>query len=326
MSELLKSCPLCGSGGLKRLYLARDPHFGIPGRHQISQCTDCSLVFMNPMYSDQELAALYPSNYYSYQSPTKAHPLKHWLKKLFGYWQGTKEPAFSRAGKFLDLGCGSGAFVDTMRRRGWTSCGVEISPQASAAGRACGIEIHCGPLEQAGFPAAHFDYVRASHSLEHMSDPNQVLRELNRILKPGGTLLVAVPNAASLNARVFREYWWHLCPPIHSFGFSRETLGGLLRQRGFEVTRVIFNSDYVGLLGSLQIWLNRKNGRRSWQGWVFNSYVLRVLAGWLQTLQDWAGAGDMIEVTAVKRAVLREGLDGDDQERVLARNRDYTAA
>ncbi len=280
---------------------------------------------MNPMYSDQELAALYPSNYYSYQPPTKVHPLKQWLKKMLGYWQGTKEPAFSRPGKFLDLGCGSGVFVDTMRHRGWTSHGVEISRQASEAGQARGIDIYCGALEQAGFPAAYFDYVRASHSLEHMSDPKQVLRELNRILKPGGTLLIAVPNAASLNARIFREHWWHLCPPIHCFGYSRDTVRRLLHQHGFEVIRVVFNSDYVGLLGSLQVWLNRKNGRRSWQGRVFNSYALRVLAGWLQTLQDWAGAGDMIEVTAVKRAVVRESLDRDDEERILARNRDYTA-
>jgi SAM-dependent methyltransferase len=252
------------------------------------------------MPSDEELASLYPTDYYAYHDPPKASRWKLKAKKLLGYWQGTKEPEFRTPGRFLDLGCGSGEIVDRMQRLGWDSYGVEINAPAASLGRSRGLQISTGSLQEANLGAEQFDYVRASHSFEHVTCPHETLDEIHRLLKPGGRLLLAVPNVDGLPARLFRRYWWHLCPPVHPFEYSAETLKRLLEQHGFQVTRVVFNSDYVGLLGSLQIWLNRHNGRKSFDGPIFRNHVLRVLCGWIEKLCDLAKAGDMIEVHAQK--------------------------
>lgn len=309
MSRLLDRCPLCDTAQLVELYMAEDPHYGIPGCFRIVRCANCSLVFLNPMYSDEELTALYPTDYYAYGDDPEVARWKQLTKKLLGYWNGTKEPHFEKPGRFLDIGSGSGAFVKRMVQQGWESYGIEVNRAAVELGRSKGLDIRHGTLQQASFPGHYFDYIRASHSLEHVSYPNETLDEISRILKPDGTLLIAVPNIDSLNARVFKKYWWHLCAPVHTFSYSVNTLTRMLDQHGFVPREVVFNSDYVGLLGSVQIWLNRRTGRRSSQGPVFTPRFLRVISGWLQKLFDIYKSGDMIEVIASKTK--RERL-GDD--------------
>lgn len=260
------------------------------------------------MYSDEELARLYPADYYAYQNEPRIGRLKRQVKKFLGYWSGTKEPYFKHPGKFLDVGCGSGNFLEKQLQAGWDCYGVEISQSAASLGRSRGFDIRLGSLHECRFPSGYFDYIRASHSLEHVTRPRETLQEISRVLKSGGTLLLALPNVDSVAARLFKKYWWHLCAPVHPFGFSVYTIKRLLTECGFEINTVRFNSDYVGILGSLQIWLNRNNGKRSSQGRIFNSSVLRVLSGWLQKTFDLCGCGDMVEVTATKPVHLHESL------------------
>lgn len=300
MSNTLYACPLCSGSDLREQCRAKDPHYGIPGLHRVVRCADCSLTFLNPMYSDEELRSLYPKDYYAYQNSPPAPRWKAALKKLLGYWHGTKEPPFSKPGRFLDIGCGNGQFVAFMRAKGWDACGVEMNQIAADAGRTKGLKIFCGSIEDAGFLSDSFDYVRASHSLEHMAHPHRAVAEIERILKPEGQLLVAVPNTRSLPARIFGRYWWHLCAPVHTFGYCPVTIEELLHQHGLRIVRLQYNSDYVGLIGSLQIWINRNNGKSSSDGLAFNNRFLRVISGWIQHGFDAAACGDMIEVTAIK--------------------------
>jgi SAM-dependent methyltransferase len=267
------------------------------------------------MYSDEELSAFYPADYYAYHDDPKVPRWKGITKRLLGYWNGTREPRFETSGRFLDIGCGSGAFVARMVQQGWESYGVEVNRAAAELGQSKGLGIRYGTLQQATLPANFFDYVRASHSLEHVSCPHETLAEIRRILKPSGILLIAVPNIDSLNARLFKKYWWHLCPPVHTFSYSESSLTRMLKQHGFVIRKVVFNSDYVGLLGSLQIWLNRRSDRTSVQGVVFRLIPLRVVCGWLQKALDILGKGDMIEVTACN-----DKLDGFDTYAIRARD------
>jgi SAM-dependent methyltransferase len=300
MAEMLQTCPLCESRRVREMFWAKDPHYGISGSHRLAICEECSLGFLNPMYSDDELKALYPADYYAYQEEVKPGPFKACGKKLLGYWQGTRDPEFNSPGKILDIGCGAGTFLRLMRDRGWSVHGVEINADAVRRAHSQGLSAFCGTLPEARFAAESFDYIRASHSFEHMSRPHDTLDEIYRLLKPGGKLLIAVPNYDSLPARVFGQSWYHLCPPVHAFHYSAVTLARILTMHGFKVTRVLFNSHYAGVLGSLQIWLNRETSGKSFEGAAFNSRLLRVLSGWIEKILDVARAGDMIEVTAVK--------------------------
>jgi SAM-dependent methyltransferase len=305
MGKAPLSCPLCGASEFRELYVAQDAHYGISGAYPVVRCTHCSVVFLSPMYSDEELQRIYESlqtgNYFAYQNHFQPKRWKELLKKLLGYSTGTKDPKFDSPGVVLDLGCGTGWFLKVMRDRGWQAYGVEINESAASLGRQVkGLEISCGSLQQAKFPSSFFDYVRSNHSFEHITCPKETLDEVYRVLKPRGKLFLGVPNVDSLNSRLFKQYWWHLAAPVHPFSYSVETLSCLLAKHSFQVEKITFNSDYFGMVGSFQMWLNRDNGKKSMEGFVVNSMGLRLIGQWITNLVDLAGYGDMLEITAVK--------------------------
>jgi len=258
-------------------------------------------MFLNPMYSDAELSALYAGDYYAYQDSFSRSRWKEIVKSLLCFRIGTRDPQFESPGRILDLGCGTGWFLREMRDKGWDAYGVEINSAAAELGRTkAGLNILAGTLQQAGFPPDSFDYVRANHSFEHISCPGVTLDEIYRILRPRGKVLIGVPNVASLNAKVFGEYWWYLGAPVHPFTHSVETLSRLLRKHNFCIQKVTYNSDYAGILGSLQIWLNRQNGRVSTAGLAINNPVLKIVCHWTAKCIDFLKMGDAIEIIAVK--------------------------
>lgn len=296
--RILTRCPLCEATDIREIYVTSDRHYGIPGLHRVVKCASCSLIFLNPLYSDEKLASFYPDDYYAYQERADNSPHKEILKSWLGYRTGTKDPSFARPGTMLDLGCGSGWFLEKMRARGWIAQGVEINKPAARLGRARGLDIFCGTLQEAKFPSEHFDYVRSNHSFEHMSCPHETLDEIYRILKPHGKLLVGVPNTKSVSAVLFAEHWWYLTVPVHVFNYSVENLSRLLTNHNFRVEEVNFNSDYHGLIGSLQIWLNRGGQKKSAEGLVFNNHLLRLVCQWSANVIDLWGRGDCVELTA----------------------------
>src|SRR5579864_1326699 len=301
MSEHLRACPLCTKTHFREMYVTSDRHYGISGCYRIVVCVNCSLMFLNPMYSDQELAALYPNDYYAYQNRFASNRTKELLKKLLGFRIATKDPTFKSPGSILDVGCGSGWFLDSMRSRGWATYGVEISESAARLGRESkDLQIYSGTLHDAKFPSEFFDYIRSNHSFEHMSHPNEILDEMHRILKPNGKLFIGVPNVSGLNARVFARYWWYLGAPVHPFTYSVKTLSRMLAKHHFEVCKVNYNSDYSGILGSLQIWGNRTTGRKSTEGLLINNPALKLVCQWFAKFVDVLHLGDAIEITATK--------------------------
>ncbi len=301
MSVALEHCFLCGAANLRQVYVARDRHYGIPGLYRIVRCATCSLMFLNPMYTDQELSVLYPVDYYAYQDKFTSPRWKGIIKTLVGIRIGTMDPEFRVPGKMLDLGCGTGWFLQEMRHRGWEVYGVEINRAAAELGRKnAALNIFPGTLRQAKFAADTFDYIRANHSFEHISCPDDTLEEIYRVLRPGGKLLIGVPNVTGLNARLFRQYWWYLGAPVHPVTYSVKTLRMLLMKHDFEISKITCNSDYSGILGSLQIWLNRNNGRKSTEGALINSQVLKVVFQRAAKVVDLFGLGDAIEIIATK--------------------------
>lgn len=137
--------------------------------------------------------------------------------------------------RLLDIGCGDGYFLYFMRQAGWDVAGVEIDPDAAARGRAYGLRIHTGTLDESTFPEADgtFDVVRFWHSLEHVHRPDIALRAAHRLLRPGGEILVAVPNAGGAAARMCGPDWPGYDVPLHLHHYTRETLRQLLWQAGF---------------------------------------------------------------------------------------------
>jgi Methylase involved in ubiquinone/menaquinone biosynthesis len=301
------ACMLCGGRNFREIMKAPDPHYGMPGLFPIFRCADCSLQFLNPQPTLAYLATAYPTEYYSYvlhPLPTGWRAYKRrfgiFLRRLLGLEIGrTRDPHFERPGTMLDIGCGAGDFLLRKRAEGWKVHGVEISAKAAEAGRSQGgLDIKSGTLPEAHFPDAFFDYVRTNHSFEHLHNPREVLKEIRRIIKPDGKLFIGVPNVASLPADMFGDCWYNLGPPTHPYGYSPKSLSRFLEQEGFEVEKVGYNSTFSGLIGSIQIRLNRGKGLSSEQGRVINNRILIILAHWVAQIIDAFQRGDCIEVIA----------------------------
>lgn len=105
-------------------------------------------------------------------------------------------------GRLLDLGCGPGVFLRVARTRGWQPQGLELSTVSAEACRAAGFDVIAQPLDQAQLEPGAFDAVVLHHVLEHLHDPNDTLHRCHKLLRRGGLLFIAVPNARSWRARL----------------------------------------------------------------------------------------------------------------------------
>ena len=224
--------------------------------YRLHQCSECGLQFIHPQPAPAALEKLYGEGFYS---EAKRDDL---ISRLFAryeqlcYWDRFR--IFRRQPdnlKLLDVGSGNGHFLAFMRRRGWQVSGVEWSRAGvEIARRQFDIDVFQGPVEDAAFPASHFDVVTLWHVLEHLPDPLETGKEIYRILKPGGTIVVAVPNVESFEAVYFKEKWALLDLPRHLYGFSPRTIELLLHAAGLEVTRVEhFSLEYSVSLATLDL-------------------------------------------------------------------------
>lgn len=298
------NCANCNSTEKRAFYKVPDRHYGIKGLFSYSICASCGLVYLDPMPDNEELMSFYPEDsYYSYSVDfLKEDPKwKKLLRKVLFMEYETKDPKFSAPGRMLDIGCGNGWFIFKMRKKGWDVKGVEPSKAGAEAGRKmANLDIHHGDLLSANYPSGHFDYIRSNHSFEHIPNPNEILPEIYRILKPGGKVFIGVPNINSFDAKVFGRYWYYFGAPVHTFNYSDKTLPQLALKHRFRDINVKYNSNYNGILGSIQIILNKNSDKKSHEGFVVTFFPFKVLAGLFSTFLNIIKQGDCIEVVLVK--------------------------
>ena len=149
---------------------------------------------------------------------------------------------FVGEGRILDVGCGMGLALAAFRERGWIPFGVELSPVASRYARdVLGLTVHQGELVDARVPSESMDVIQFRHTLEHMPSPSVELKEAHRILRKSGLLVVMVPNAAGLDARLFGRWWVAWDVPRHLFHFTPRTAAALLAKAGFRVEKIAYD-------------------------------------------------------------------------------------
>jgi SAM-dependent methyltransferase len=153
-------------------------------------------------------------------------------------------------GKLVDVGCGDGSFLLEARRSGWTVLGTEVGEQIPSSD----LEIR-GSIDDLR-TSAPFDCVTLWHSLEHLRSPGEALTELARMLRPGGTLLLAVPDSRGWQARLFGRHWLHLDVPRHLYHFSLTSLRTAFDRAGLDVIRVRHHEGEYDLFGWIQSALN----------------------------------------------------------------------
>lgn len=263
--ETVAACPVCGSGQRALEYRALHDHLeNLPGAWDIQRCLGCSCLYLNPRPKFALLEKSYRT-YYTHASPVEADAqdngtslpwrlVNGYLNARYGANRSPSSAAgaaiiplllplrrqldfFMRhlprtPGRLLDIGCGNGRFLLRATRAGWQALGLEPDALAVRAAREAGLDVMQGTIEAAtGLPP--FDFISASHVLEHVYDPHAFLHGVLRHLKPGGTLWLATPNNRSLGHRWYRAAWRGLEPPRHVVLFSVAALRSVLMKAGF---------------------------------------------------------------------------------------------
>ncbi len=153
-------------------------------------------------------------------------------------------------GRLLDVGCGRGDLLKTLRELGWDTLGVEADEQAVRyAQTALGLRVLEAVAEDMDFPRDSFDAITMNHSIEHFHDPRKVLSLCARFLRPGGVLSIRTPNFTSWGHALYRESWMHLDPPRHLQLFSADTLQRCIEEVGLVVVK--WRTSAVGAGGVL---------------------------------------------------------------------------
>lgn len=204
------------------------------------KCTRCGLVQINPQPETSAVHNRYGEDYLNYERANEDNFFE--LGKLALSDAGLDDIEADirpHTNKMLEVGCATGAVLAYMRERGWDVKGVEISrPQAEYARKERGLDITTLPLEENRFAASSFGMVSASHLIEHLNDPAGFVREVRRILVPGGVFIVTTPNIAGLQARIFGPRWRSAIFD-HLYLFSTHTLRKLLRKEGFRIAKIV---------------------------------------------------------------------------------------
>lgn len=240
-------CDLCGLDDTKVLFRKRDKFRISDDEFNVVACQRCGLVYINPRPTKTEMGEFYPETY-SWKETIEADSwITRWVRRLEkGYRYHLLRDEVSKvvkftgrsSGRILDVGCGTGDRLDVFRERGFETYGVETSDSADYATDHMKLNVVKGDLFSAHFPDAFFDMVTLYNVLEHTHHPVGVIREIHRILKREGLLIIQVPNKDSLQCKIFKKRWAAFDVPRDLYYFGVHTLTSLLRKGGFQIKRI----------------------------------------------------------------------------------------
>lgn len=213
------------------------------------RCPRCGLGWWN--WPPFEPAARYDRDYFQSTNVTRgyddyasleaglrrtAHTRLALIRRLIG--GGTER-------RLLDIGCGTGVFLDAARRNGWSVRGIEVSKYAAAEARRRGLPVFCAPLDEVPLQAAAFDCVTLWDVIEHVPDPLNVLCRAAQALRPGGVLALSTGDITSLCARLSGSRWHLFNLPEHLFFFTPACLRAMLQRAGCRLRHATREVNWV---------------------------------------------------------------------------------
>lgn len=248
-------CPVCKSENINFKLEARD-YTVSKNLFRIYQCKECTLRFTNPIPEQEEIGYYYQSEEYISHSNTSKGFINRIYQIVRGITLNSKRKTVQKEsglknGKILDVGCGTGEFLNKMKESGWETQGIEPDDNA----RAMAIKNHGLKIDKpdAFFDLAEgeYDVISMWHVLEHVHKLDEYIENLYRLLKPGGTLIIAVPNYQSYDAKHYRTTWAAYDVPRHLYHFSVKAIEHLVGRFKFRVNNIRimpFDSFYVSML------------------------------------------------------------------------------
>jgi 2-polyprenyl-3-methyl-5-hydroxy-6-metoxy-1,4-benzoquinol methylase len=253
--ETLSTCPACGSSRIKEGLSCKD-YVASSEVFTLWRCEACTFLFTNPRPSASEIAPYYQSDRYVSHAGSKQD--FSFIYRIYDIVRGITTrmkirliKKYHASGTLLDLGCGLGHFLEGISRDGtFTAIGVDISEEAIAfVKKMFDIEVK-KESELDSFGPFSFDVITQWHVLEHVHLLDERMKQLKYLLKPNGTMFIAVPNSDSLDARIYGPAWDGYDVPRHLYHFNRKSFSLLMQKHGFEVIDIKampFDAPYISM-------------------------------------------------------------------------------
>ena len=246
-----EACKVCAGRDFRVLgSRGGEAHRSLAGaKTRIVKCRACGLIYPNPMPYPAGEDTRY-TNVSGYFEDVMAVE-DEGQRQLGDTLAGEAERRLGRRGRFLDVGCGRGEVVRAAQERGWQAEGCDLSAEfVQYAREVNGVEAHAATLEQMRYPDASFDVVTLVEVIEHLYEPAETVRELSRVVKPGGLVYLSTPNEESIYQSLGNLYYkargrdWvvNLCPTwnlYHIHGFSPRLLRRVLEGNDFAVEELV---------------------------------------------------------------------------------------
>jgi len=277
------NCPICSSGKTNEFICTED--FFLTGeKFELHKCAECGLISTANPPKEGESGRYYESpEYISHNDQSKGLiSFAYMLVRdfmLFRKMRMIKSVSGLKTGSVLDIGSGTGHFLSVMRSAGWEVKGIEINQKArDYSKRALNLDV-ISPSEMESIPSATFDCVTLWHVLEHFYDPLSYMEEVNRVLKPGGLCVIALPNSDSYDAQHYGKYWAAYDVPRHLWHFTPTTFGLFAKKLGLNilsVKKLPFDVFYISILsekykkGGAPLFFGLLLGKWYWIKCLFN--------------------------------------------------------
>ena len=258
-----KACIACGTQPRRSLRLTNE--------HALLRCPKCGLGWWE--WADFEPAELYGQGYfqsaeccqgyndYAALEPGLRRTARDRLERIDSVGPGWDQSNVTRpARRLLDIGCGTGVFLDEAVQFGWEVEGLEVSEYAANVARRRNLRVQSGAIETANFAAASYDCITLWDVIEHLRDPAGVLASAAAALRPGGVLALSTGDLNATVARLSGRRWHLFTLPEHLFFFTTASLRALLARVGLTVARVT-REVYWAPLGYLVERLAKMFGR-----------------------------------------------------------------
>ncbi len=235
------NCRICG-GKDNRVHELQDYRLKISGKYRFIECAACGYGIIDPIPSPESLKALYEKYYprnYSLHIPKKLFL----VRKIANYLINSENLIYvvkEGKGRLLDIGCGFGDALVFFREKGFECHGIEIDSRAASFCREQGLKVsQQTTLDYLDFPDNYFDVIILAQVIEHIVNPDTLLREIKRILRPDGMVYITTPNFSSYLRPFFRDFWisgWFL--PFHLHLFSEDSMKKYTGKFGFTVSSI----------------------------------------------------------------------------------------
>ena len=250
-------CPVCGGKNVNPLLTVKD--HSVSGEDFVLwQCADCSLRFTQDVPNENSIGPFYKSADYISHTNTNKGFINKAYQKVRNYTLQQKAGLITdetnlATGSILDLGCGTGAFLNVMKNKGWQVTGIEPDENARRlANTLYGLNI-VEPTALNNLQDASFDAITLWHVLEHVHQLHDYVEHLKRLLKPGGKIFIAVPNYQSRDSGIYRSHWAAYDVPRHLYHFTPTSIEFLMQKHRLKVKAkkpMWFDSFYISMLSS----------------------------------------------------------------------------